>query len=78
MDTAEATRERARVAHWHLYQGPSMTGKTLDLVLCPACFKAGGDRRPTGTPVLEGQLDLPGLITPVPVAKSKKRKREMS
>jgi hypothetical protein len=72
-ETPLGTRERARVAGWHVYQGPSMTGKTLDLALCPGCFKAGGEKRAPRVQVLPDQEDLLGLITPLPVPKKSER-----
>lgn len=35
--------QRARAKGWHLYRGPSMTGKDLEVSLCPDCI---GSPRP--------------------------------
>jgi hypothetical protein len=78
MSSEATTVDRARFQGWRVFDGPSMTGKDLKVVCCPACFKAGTAARPTGTPVLEDQLELPGLITPVPVPKKRSGKRQMS
>jgi hypothetical protein len=73
-----ATEEMARVRGWRVFDGPSLTDKPLKVACCPECFRTGTPARPTGVPVLEGQLDLPGLITPIPVQRSKTNKRQMS
>jgi hypothetical protein len=36
-DGDHATEQQARAKGWHLYQGPSLTGKDLDYVLGPRC-----------------------------------------
>lgn len=74
-DTPAGTRERARVAGWRVFRGPSLTGKELDKVTCPACFKAGGEKRPSGTVVLADQEELLGLLTPFPVEKKRRGSR---
>lgn len=76
--TPEETRDAARFRGWRVYVGAGMTGKPLNVVCCPACFKTGAPPRPNATVVLEGQLDLPGMITPVQVEKYKKSNRQTS
>lgn len=41
--TTRLDRERARAAGWRMYHGPSITGKLLDDVICPACT---GEKKP--------------------------------
>lgn len=76
--TLMATLARARVARWHVYDGPSVAGTPMKRTFCPKCFSTGTPQRPNVNHVIEGQLDLPGLFTPVPVEKSKRNKRQMS
>jgi hypothetical protein len=76
MDTVEATLDRARFLGWRVFDGPGMTGKPLKVACCPECFRTGAPARPASTAVMENQLELPGLIMPVP--KSKRNKRQMS
>lgn len=79
MDTVQATVDRAVFRGWRVFDGPSLTGKPLKVACCPECLRTGAPARATGTPVLKGQLDLPGLVTPVPVAKAKRsNRRQMS
>jgi hypothetical protein len=74
------TEDRARFKGWRLFDGPGLTGKALKVACCPACFRTGAPARPSVTAVMEGQEDLLGLITPVPVPKKNTRssKRQMS
>lgn len=79
MDSVATTVDRARVAGWRVFDGKSVTGKAIRVVCCPACLKTGAPARPTGTPVLPDQMELPGLITPVPVPRKRTNsKRQMS
>ena len=77
-DSALETTSRARVAGWHVYDGPSVAGTPMKKCFCPSCFKTGAPQRPNVNHVLPGQLDLPGLFTPVQVPKSRRNNREMS
>lgn len=78
MDSERATLDRARFLGWRVFDGPGMTGKALKVACCPQCFATGAPKRPASTAVMENQLELPGLITPVPVAKARRNKRQMS
>ena len=42
--TRTCTTNAARTAGWRVYSGPSITGKALDVVLCPPCV--AGDPAP--------------------------------
>lgn len=79
-DSVQATIDRARFKGWRVFGGAGLTGKPLKVVCCAACFKAGAPARPSVTAVMEGQEDLLGLITPVPVAKKSRKtsKRQIS
>ena len=70
------TKDSARAAGWHIYDGPSVTGQELHLRLCDQCVDKGKPQRPNKNVVLEGQQDLFD-VTPIPVGKRKKG-REMS
>jgi hypothetical protein len=78
MDSVAATLDRARFKGWRVFDGFGLTGKPIKVACCPACFRTGAPARPLATAVMEDQMELPGLITPVPVAKSKRNKRQMS
>lgn len=51
------TVDRARARGWHLYAGPSLTGKRLDVVLCDICVGTTIRRATTPGP-LPGQMEL--------------------
>jgi hypothetical protein len=80
MDTEGATVDRAVFKGWRVFKGPGLTGKPLNVACCPGCFRTGAPARPSSAAVMEGQEDLLGLITPVPVPKKTARsgKRQMS
>jgi hypothetical protein len=81
MDTEAATWERARILGWKLYRGLSLGGTELVRRICPTCWSNGSPApKVKARDPLVGQMDLPGLITPVPVEKKKgtKSKRQMS
>ena len=54
----QATVAVARAKGWHMYAGPSVTGKYIDIALCPACVSTNRSRLPAPPPVLQGQLEL--------------------
>lgn len=68
-DSVEATIDRARFRGWRVFDGYGMTGKPLKVACCPGCFKSGAPARPNAAAVLPDQMELPGLITPLPLAK---------
>ena len=76
--TLQETVDRARVAQWKIYDGPSFLGTMVKWTFCPQCFGTGSPPRPNSRHVLEGQMDLPGLEAPAPVPKGKRNSREMS
>lgn len=81
MDTEVATWERARILGWKLYRGLSLADTELVRRICPACWASGSPApKVKARDPLPGQMDLPGLITPIPVEKSKAKKsnRQMS
>lgn len=48
----------ARAKGWHMYQGKSLTGKYIDVKLCPSCIGTSRSRLPPAPLVLDGQLEL--------------------
>lgn len=52
------TVARARARGWHLFVGPSLTGKKLDVVLCDGCVGTSRSRGPAPPKQLEGQEHL--------------------
>ena len=75
---AARTRASARVAGWHILEGP--LGLTVQAV-CPGCVGTNRTRIPA-PPVMEGQVDVFEElgITPEPIHKPRKgtKGREMS
>ena len=59
-EAGESTKERARVAGWHVYDGLSLAGTKIRKRFCPDCFNRGRLKAPNRNTVMEGQLDLLG------------------
>jgi hypothetical protein len=63
---------------WHLFTGLSMSGKPMNVTLCPKCTDAGRRRLPSVSEPLEGQEPLEGLDevekTAPPVPRRKNRR----
>lgn len=58
LGTEDRTVSHARAKGWHLYQGPSWTGKYIDVKLCPSCIGTSRSRLAPAPQNLDGQLEL--------------------
>lgn len=49
------TQEQARVAGWHIFEGTTMGGKVVHVVLCPKCVGKRSRAAPTPIDPLDTQ-----------------------
>jgi hypothetical protein len=53
--TRGATLARARARDWHIFEGHTLGGKYVTVILCWACVGSPRSRLPRPSAVLEGQ-----------------------
>lgn len=73
------TKDAARVAGWHIFDGKSVTGQEIHLRLCGQCVNRGTPQRPNSTTIMAGQeamFDIPA--EPVARRTTGRRRREHS